>query len=374
MEPGETRKGEIVSFGFEKPWRKAFIDFPFRLHRKDEQWTPPIRKSLDFQLSSQYPFFRYGRSRNFLYRKGTETLGRISAILNPRARTDDKQVGYFAFFECVQDENVAGTLLDAACEWLRGQGAKIFRGPIQYSTYSSNRFVIKRGEEPPFFLEPYNPLYYPQFLERFGFRVTRRFYSSRTDRVNPDTHLSLQAREELYRKGFRVRTFEKGFAERDLRILYNLSEQCFARNFSFTSIPWEEFHSLHSGLVAFMDLDFLLFVFSPGGEPAGFVFGTPDYAKALRAMKGRNHLLSKSLFLWERRKTERAILKTLAVHPDHQGNRLGSLLAAHFHETATRKACQTILNSTIVKDNPTVFAMSVRDSVVFREYALFEME
>jgi hypothetical protein len=121
-----------------------------------------------------------------------------------------------------------------------------------------------------------------------------------------------------------------------------------------------------------LDLDFLQFVFAPGGEPAGYVFGTPDYAQAIRAMKGRSHLLSKARFLRERRKIDRAILKTLAVHPEHQGNRLGNLLTACFHETAKRKDCRTVIYSTIVKDHPSVSVMSDRDSRVFREYALFE--
>ena len=365
-------RSNILSFEFEESWRKEFIGFPFHLYKEEPQWIPPLRSGVDSQLSPANPFFKYGRARNFLYRKGRETLGRVSAILNPEARSGDEQVGYFAFFECVPDSDVARALLDAASEWLHKEGARILRGPIQYSTYSSNRFVIKRGTAPPYFLEPYNPEYYPELLEKYGFAAIRRYYSCCADQLNPDAHLSPRDREELSGQGFQVRTFDKSSSDRDLRILYDLSERSFADNFSFTSIPWREFHFLHSRLIALVDPDYLLFVFAPGGEPAGYVFCVPDYAHALRAMKGRNHLLSKARFLWGRRKADTAILKTLAVHPDYQGNRLGNLLTAELHETAIRKGCRTILYSTIIKDNPAVFTMTTRDSSVIREYAIYE--
>jgi GNAT superfamily N-acetyltransferase len=362
----------IFSFGFEKSLRREFVEFPFHSYRRDPLWVPAQRSGVDFQISPRNPFFRYGISRNFLVRKAGRTVGRISAILNPGAVTEGNPVGYFAFFECLRDEEAAGRLVNAARDWLRAHGARAVRGPIQYSTYGGNRFVTRQGTEPPFFLEPYHPSWYPALFTNLGFQTVHRFLSHRADTLNPDEQLAPEAREQLSRQGYRVRPFQRKTAEQDLRTIYELSETCFATNFSFTSVPWEEFQALYGRIVSFVDPDFLLLLFSPEGHPAGYLFGCPDYAPALRAMKGRNGPAARIRFLLRRRHLDTVVLKTLAIHPDHQGNRLGSLLASVLHQTALRKGYTRMIYSTTQAEDSKTAAMAQRDSGVFREYALFE--
>ena len=46
----------------------------------------------------------------------------------------DAGVGFFGFFEFVDDVAVARALLEAAAEWLRGRGMKRAIGPFNFNT------------------------------------------------------------------------------------------------------------------------------------------------------------------------------------------------------------------------------------------------
>ena len=141
--------------------------------------------------------------------------------------------------------------------------------------------------------------------------------------------------------------------------IFEISSRCFVGNWSYTPIPWEEFHAIYAGVLSVLDPEMILFVIEPGGEPVGFVFGYPDYAEPVRRMGGHTRLSAKLRFLMARGKVDTAILKTLAIDSDYRDLRLGSLLAAALHDT-------------IAPDNASVAAMADRCSAVFREYAIFE--
>ncbi len=60
-----------------------FISFPYRLHRGDPYWVPPLRMDVRKLLSREKnPFFEHGEAEYFLAERGSEVVGRIAAIHN----------------------------------------------------------------------------------------------------------------------------------------------------------------------------------------------------------------------------------------------------------------------------------------------------
>jgi len=363
---------EIVSFGFEDRWAAEFVETAFRVYERDPRWIPAQRRSVAFQISRACPFFRYGRSRNFLALDGGHAVGRVSAILNPRAKEGPDQVGYLGFFECVDDAAAAVELVGGATEWLRSEGASIARGPINYSTYYSNRMIISAEGHAPFLLEPYNPPTYPDFFRRAGFRIARKYLSYLADDWSRETHISEERKGNIFDKGFRVRPFNKAQADEDLRALFEISGRCFSGNWSYSPIPWEEFRAIYAGVLSFVDPEMILFAISPEGKPVGFVFGYPDYGEAVRKMTGRDGISAKLRFFLAKGRADTVILKTLAIDSGYRDLRLGSLLAGALHDHVLRKGFGRIIYSTLMPGNESVSAMADRCSGVFREYAIFE--
>ena len=81
-----------------------------------------------------HPFYERNRVQTFLAVRGGEVCGRIAAILN-QGHNDryHEHRGFFGFFECVDDQEVADGLLDAVRQWFADQGIRRLRGPTNPS-------------------------------------------------------------------------------------------------------------------------------------------------------------------------------------------------------------------------------------------------
>ena len=67
------------------------------------------------RLSRKNPFFEHGEADYFLAERDGEVVGRIAAVANRlHNETHGDRVGFFGFFDTVDDPEVAGALLDAA--------------------------------------------------------------------------------------------------------------------------------------------------------------------------------------------------------------------------------------------------------------------
>ncbi len=107
---------------------------------------------------SKNPFFEHAEAEYFLAERGGEVVGRIAAIANRlHNETHDDQVGFFGFFECVDDKAVADALFAAAAEWLRARGFDTVRGPASFSVNDECGLLVDGFDTPPTLMMPHNP-------------------------------------------------------------------------------------------------------------------------------------------------------------------------------------------------------------------------
>ena len=112
-----------------------FIAFPYDHYRGDPLWVPQLRADVRTLLSpTKNPFFKHAEARYFVGRADGRTVGRIAAIRNEaHNRLHGDRVGFYGFFESVNEQDVASALFDAAAEWLRAAGCDTMRGPMNPS-------------------------------------------------------------------------------------------------------------------------------------------------------------------------------------------------------------------------------------------------
>ncbi len=104
--------------------QNAFIRFPWRIYENDHAWVPPliIERKAFFDRKS-HPFYQHGDAALFLGRQNGEVVGRIMASDDPNYNAiHDSNVGCFGQFECVDNDNVAAALFNAAEGWVRRKG------------------------------------------------------------------------------------------------------------------------------------------------------------------------------------------------------------------------------------------------------------
>src|SRR5919108_5121332 len=102
-----------------------FVDVPWHIRDLTDapQWVPPLRVAvLDALDEKKNPFYRNAARRLFIAMRSGRPVGRIAAIEN-RAHNEfhNDRVGFFGFFESIDDTGVAQTLLSEAASWLRAR-------------------------------------------------------------------------------------------------------------------------------------------------------------------------------------------------------------------------------------------------------------
>ncbi len=117
------------------------------------------------------PFYKHAEAEFFLARRNGEIVGRIGAIINHNHNKEHKEnIGFFGFFECVNDQSVADALFKTAKEWLKARGVTAVRGPASPCVNDEYGLLVDGFDKPPVVLMPYNPSYYQVLIEKAGFK------------------------------------------------------------------------------------------------------------------------------------------------------------------------------------------------------------
>lgn len=304
--------------------REMFLDVPARVYADDRHWVPPLRSDVAKQFAPTNPFFQYGKLQQFIAldqgAKTPQAVGRIVATVNQRLIAgEDQKVGLFGFFECVPDFAIAQALIEAACQWLREQGMTIARGPIDLSTHNNCFFLVDGFDSPPMVMMPYNPSYYPEFMEQDGWHKAKDAYAYDFPLDKPLPAEFEKAYRIACKSGvtFRpLRTKGKEF-EQDAISLYHLFTRAFANNWSSTPRSEEEFLEEAKALQSLVDPD-VFPVAEYNGEMVGFWMGLPDYNIPLKHVGGRLNWLGILKFLWYRRQIDQGRVIAICSLPEYR--------------------------------------------------------
>jgi len=305
---------------------EMFLDVPARVYADDSNWVPPLRSDVAKQFAPNNPFLQYGKLQQFIaLEEGAKThqaVGRIVAAVNQRLIDREGQnVGLFGFFECVPDFAIAKSLLETACQWLRDQGMTIARGPIDLSTHNNCLFLVDGFDSPPMVMMPYNPSYYPKFMEQDGWYKAKDAYAYDFPLDKPLPAEFEKAYRIACKSGvtFRpLRTKGEGF-EQDCISLYHLFTRAFANNWSSTPRTEEEFLEEAKALQSLVDPD-VFPVAEHNGEMVGFFMGLPDYNIPLKQVKGTLNWLGILKFLWYRRQIDQGRVIAICSLPEYRRN------------------------------------------------------
>ncbi|HZI88673.1 MAG TPA: hypothetical protein VFD48_17705, partial [Pyrinomonadaceae bacterium] len=126
--------------------RRRFIAFPYSLYSSSRYWTAPLRRDQSQLLfSKKHPFFSHGQIAPFIAEDASGTVvGRIAAIVNgTHSKRYDDGVGFFGFFECVEQYDVAALLFDTATAHLKAKGFNSMRGPTNPSINDCSGLLVK---------------------------------------------------------------------------------------------------------------------------------------------------------------------------------------------------------------------------------------
>ncbi|RKH13821.1 N-acetyltransferase [Corallococcus sp. CA047B] len=269
--------------------RMAFIRLPYGLYRDDPNWVPPLEmERKDFLDPKKNPFFDYAEVELFLARRGTEVVGRVAAIKNPRhMEVHGTKEGFFGLFECVNDAGVARGLLDAASAWLKARGIDRVLGPANFSSNQDWGLLVEGFDTPPALMMPYNPTYYLGLLETCGFTKAKDLWAwELSSSAEPPAKVARIAEKIRQREGITVRPVNlKDFPAEVARIkeIYN---SAWEKNWGFIPFTEREFDHMAKEMKAIVRPELVL-IAEVKGEPVAFSMTLPDANPAFKAANGR---------------------------------------------------------------------------------------
>jgi GNAT superfamily N-acetyltransferase len=154
---------------------KDWMQLPWAIYAKDANWIPHLKQDIEKVFDpAKNKLLKEGKAERWvLYAANGKVIGRIAAFINPKtAWTEAQPTGGMGFFECINDQAAANLLLDAARDFLKEHGMEAMDGPINLG--DRNMFwglLIKNFTDPPIYGTNYNPAYYVDLLERYGFQI-----------------------------------------------------------------------------------------------------------------------------------------------------------------------------------------------------------
>ena len=365
--------------------RRAFAKFPWHVYRDDPYWVPPIfMDRLALFDPEKCPFYEHAEVQLLLAMRGDQVVGTISAQINHlHNQVFEDKVGFFGFFEVVDDYAVAQGLLDTAAGWLRERGMEAIRGPESYSQNEEVGLLIDGFDMSPVVLMTYNPRYYQDFIEQAGFEKAQDLYAwdLLTNIFDYDVQklprkfvrVADQARE---REDLVVRTFDmKRFGE-EMEIAKSVYNQTWAKNWGFVPLTDNEMEHLGQELKMIIDPD-LVYIAEVDGKPAGICLGLPDVYQALRKARPQPNVWSLPItlakFLWYRRKVDAFRLWALGVVPEYRALGIEALLMVETARGSFRKGYKRSEMSWILESNDMMNRIIERlGGRVYKTYRVYE--
>jgi GNAT superfamily N-acetyltransferase len=318
-----------------------FVELPYRLHRRDRTWVPPfkseIRKLLDRRAN---PFFQHAEAAYFIAERGGEVVGRIAATHNElHNEIHEDRVGFFGFFECVNDFTVAAPLLDAAAAWLRARGLDTIRGPMSFSVNDVCGLLVDGFEYPNTLMMPHNPPYYLPLLETAGFAKARDLICLQGGAHNalvPAPERTARAVDLILKRyGLRIRMLNMRRFEAEVELVKRLYNQCWEMNWGFVPMTDAEIDHLAASFKPVVIPELVPFVEREDGTPVGFGLALPDLNQALVNNRSGAMFPAALTMLWKLRRKQitRARILLLGILPEWRGKGVD---AALYHWIWTR--------------------------------------
>jgi hypothetical protein len=266
-----------------------FIKFPNELYKREKFYIPYLisdrKKFLD---KAGNPFFRHARVAYYLAYRDGRIVGRISGIVNDlHNEFHNEKTGFFGFFDCVDDIEVARALLSKAEEFVRKEGMQVIRGPMNFSTNDEIGLLIEGFDSYPVFMMTYNPLYYIDLYENLGLKKVEDVYAYYIDEKSRPSERIVNIVEKIRtRSRVKIRIIDLRDFERELEIIRKIYNDAWSTNWGFVPMTPEEFRHTADDFKKIVEPELVLLAFIDD-EPAGFSLTMPDYNQVFRRMNGR---------------------------------------------------------------------------------------
>jgi hypothetical protein len=282
--------------------QKKFMAVPDMIYKDDPQWIKPLDKDiLEIFDEKKNKTFRFGKIIRWILTDNDGTLlGRIAAFVNKKYKNkgDEVPAGGIGFFECINNQEAANLLFEKAQKWLEQEGLGCMDGPINFGERDRWWGLLTNGFTSPLYGMNYNPPYYRELFEQYGFQV---FYNQVCLGMHPKKKLD----EKIWQRhdaiaadpAYSACPISKNNLQKfatDFSIVYN---KAWAGHGGLKELSKEQVLIMFKKMKPVMDERIIWFAYH-ADEPIGIFINLPDLNQWFKYLNGKFGLLQKLKFLW----------------------------------------------------------------------------
>lgn len=167
---------------------RDFHRVPRIIYSDDANYVPHLKQDIEavFDPRRNKLFALGGEAIRWVLRDTHGALiGRVAAFVfpiskqasNPTAQDTALNVGGMGFFECINDHDAAHVLFSACKDWLEQRNMNAIDGPINFGEKNDYwGLLVENFSDEPAYRMNYNPYYYKNLFETFGFNIYFKQY------------------------------------------------------------------------------------------------------------------------------------------------------------------------------------------------------
>ncbi len=317
---------EIIEVNDNNRLLNDFVFLPFKLYSKKSFWVPPLISEEKKLLSKKNPFWKDNSRKLYLAKKDGKYVGRIAGIINNEHNSyHNDKVGFFGFFESINDIDVAKLLLSTASDFLKKNGLEKMRGPVNPSMNDTCGVLIYGFYQPPAFMMPYNFPYYDSLLKNSGFCKVMDLYAWYLTISATIDRLERLEQKVIKREDFTIRNFSMKNFNRDVKFIWQLYCEAWKDNWGFVPPTEEQFFYGIQDLKNIGNEKFIFFI-EDKGLPVAFSAFLPDFNQVFKKQNGKLHFWQIPHFLRAVKKINSARLAVLGIKDGYKGRGLDLIL------------------------------------------------
>lgn len=284
--------------------KKEFLDLPWRIYQNDKNWIPHIKQDIEKVFDPiQNKAHANGKITRWILKDETNAaIGRIAAFVDYKtANTFEQPTGGLGFFECVHSQEAAFTLFDTAKNWLQENKMEAMDGPINFG--EKNMFwglLVKNFTDPNSYGMNYNPPFYKEFFEAYGFKTYYEQFMFKRDMRIPAQDVFVEKSDRIMSdENYSISNVRKLSIEQiaeNFRTVYNAA---WAGHNNFKDMKPATALKIMKQLKPVYDPDIMIFVYYKE-TPIAFYINIPELNEIFKYVNGNLNWIGKLKFLYHK--------------------------------------------------------------------------
>jgi hypothetical protein len=324
---------EVVS----KLEQKQFLNVHHHLYKNDSEWVCPLDNDIEAVFDKEEnPYFDNGDAKRWLLvNEANIVIGRVAAFYNQKYFAQiGRKIGGLGFFECTHNQEAAFLLFDTAKQWLSQQGIEAMDGPINFGERDRFWGLMVKGFKHPSYLENYNPPFYQDFFEAYGFQTVIEQSTSEITAADFNyERFNRIAQRVLTNPNYRFEHFRMNELPKFAADFMSIYNQAWSQRSDFSPMTLERVETVLKSLKPILLENIIWFAYA-NNEPAGFYINVIDVNQIFKHLKGKMNWWAKLKFVWYKKfgRIDRVRGIVFGVIPQYQNLGLEAGMIMKFHD------------------------------------------